>query len=87
MDNGDADRTRLTQYRQYDNLSDSDTDVLIVLWLALSPDVLINKCIFQNEAMCKDTANQFFEIEAVRNNLLVAGNIMTITQSVKDHDI
>ncbi|KAH3768983.1 uncharacterized protein LOC127844624 [Dreissena polymorpha] len=90
MDDEIADMNRLTRYNQYYNLSDSDTDLLIVLGLALSPDVLMNKCIFQSDAMCGDSSNEFYEIEAVRSNLLVAGSVMIGGRSrrvLQDHDL
>jgi flagellar motility protein MotE (MotC chaperone) len=42
----------------------------------LKPEVLLNKCIFQDDNLCGDSSNEFFELEEVRNNLLVAGSIM-----------
>ena len=73
----DADISRLRKYRNYRNLSDEDTDLLILICgVALKPDVLLNKCIFHNEAMCVKYDNEFYEIEAVSDRLLVAGNVV-----------
>ncbi|KAH3770172.1 hypothetical protein DPMN_171455 [Dreissena polymorpha] len=75
LDNKDAHFDRLTRYEFY-RLSESDTDLLIRLCLAFSPNVLINKCIFNSDALCGDRGNVFYDLETVRNNLLVAGSVM-----------
>ncbi|XP_060604234.1 uncharacterized protein LOC132757063 [Ruditapes philippinarum] len=73
-DNPDVNRLR--QYHNYYMLTQSDTNLLISLCLLLKPDVLLNKCIFQDDNICGDCNNEFFDLETVRNNLLVAGSIM-----------
>ena len=70
-----ADINRLRRYQNY-FLSRSDRDLLIQLCFLLRPDVLLNKCIFQNDRMCGNMGNKFFDLEQVRDSLLIAGNIM-----------
>lgn len=72
----DPDINRLRRYENYYMLSYSDVSVLISLCLLLKPDVLLNKCIFQNDALCGDSQNKFYSLETVRHNLLVAGSVM-----------
>ena len=76
LDGIDADLRRLTNYRRHSDLSHRDTLTLIHLCQVLSPYVLQDKCIFQSDVLCGNMANKFYSIESVRNNLLVAGNIM-----------
>ncbi|XP_052819021.1 uncharacterized protein LOC128244918 [Mya arenaria] len=76
MEDEDADISRLRRYNNYASLSSADTDLLVLICLALKPDVLLNKCIFQSDAMCKDSGNEFYDLEAVRDSLLVAGSVI-----------
>ena len=77
LDDEDVDIKRLRDYSNYWRLTDEETDLLIMLCgVALKPDVLLNKCIFQNDALCGDSSNEFYELEAVSDRLLVAGSVM-----------
>ncbi|KAL3847960.1 hypothetical protein ACJMK2_018849 [Sinanodonta woodiana] len=49
---------------------------LIILCVLLDPDEFIDKCIFQNDVMCLNSSNKFYEITQVNNHLLVAGNVI-----------
>ncbi|XP_052817500.1 uncharacterized protein LOC128243656 [Mya arenaria] len=71
-----SDINELRQFRNYSYLTHSDRNVLMHLCLLLKPDILLNKCIFQNDALCGNMANKFYDLEAVRNNLLVAGSVV-----------
>lgn len=66
---------RLRRYQNY-FLSRQERDLLIQLCIVLKPDVLLNKCIFQEDALCGDSMNKFYELEQVRNSLLIAGSVM-----------
>ena len=70
-----ADINRLRRFQNY-FLSRSDRDLLIRLCFLLRPGVLLNKCIFKNDRMCGNSGNKFFDIEQVRDRLLIAGNII-----------
>jgi hypothetical protein len=72
----DDDINRLRRYNNYYTLNRTDTSVLLHLCILLKPDVLLNKCIFQNDRLCGDMGNKFYDLETVRNSLLVAGSVM-----------
>jgi len=74
--NDNPDIQRLRQFQRYYTLSHMDRNVLVNLCMVLKPDELLNKCIFQNDALCQGSANKFYDFETVRNNLLVAGSVM-----------
>jgi len=74
--NQNPDMDRLRRYEDYYTLTHTDRNVLINLCLLLKPDVLLNKCIFQNDALCKDMGNKFYDLESVQNNFFVAGSVM-----------
>ncbi|OWF42667.1 hypothetical protein KP79_PYT04839 [Mizuhopecten yessoensis] len=67
---------RLKNYRNYTSLSADETDQLFLMCLMLSPDILINKCFFQDDAMCGDRSNEFYKITAVQNRFVVSHSIM-----------
>jgi hypothetical protein len=76
LDDTDSDLRVLRDYAHYFQLSAYGRTRLITLCLMLSPDTLINKCIFQSDAMCGNMANKFYELAAVRHQFFVAGNIL-----------
>ena len=47
----------LTQYNNH-RLIDEQTDALIALYYLLSPDVLLDKCIFHSEELCGEMTNK-----------------------------
>ncbi|XP_045207343.2 uncharacterized protein LOC123559516 [Mercenaria mercenaria] len=71
-----ANLTRLRNYGQYYLLSEAETDALVSLCFLLSPDELSGKVIFQDDSMCGDSNNSFFEISAVQHNLLLSDSII-----------
>ncbi|KAL3863095.1 hypothetical protein ACJMK2_004871 [Sinanodonta woodiana] len=77
---------RLTNYNAY-SLSEDDTARLIILCLLLSPEILLNKCIFQDDEMCGDSENKFYEISAVSNQLLLTNSILIGGQQRAVHKI
>lgn len=72
------DEPTMNRLRRYQNyfLTRQERDLLIQLCIVLKPDVLLNKCIFQEDALCGDMGNKFYDLEQVRNNLLIAGSVM-----------
>lgn len=68
--------SRLRDFNKYYLLSEAETDALIALTFLLSPDELSNKVIFEDDDMCGNTKNTFFEVSAVRSNLLVSDSII-----------
>ncbi|KAL3863091.1 hypothetical protein ACJMK2_004867 [Sinanodonta woodiana] len=84
--NDDPDLYRLTNYDAY-FLSEDNTARLLTLCLLLSPEVLLNKCIFQDDEMCEDSENKFYEISAVRKQLLLTNSIIIGGQQRAVHKI
>ncbi|XP_060562324.1 uncharacterized protein LOC132721954 [Ruditapes philippinarum] len=77
LDLSDTDNlNRLRYYGQYNSLTEKETDALVALCFLLSPDVLSGKVIFQDDSMCGDKNNEFYKIEAVRNNLVICDSII-----------
>ncbi|KAL3847856.1 hypothetical protein ACJMK2_018747 [Sinanodonta woodiana] len=66
---------RLRNYANY-RLTSDEKERLIILCVLLDPDEFIDKCIFQNDVMCLNSSNKFYEITQVNNHLLVAGNVI-----------
>ena len=77
LDTSDSQNVRkLRDYKNYWALSDDEVTQLLLLCAMLSPDILLNKVIFQNDAMCGDSNNEFYEIGAVRNRMVVSNSII-----------
>ncbi|KAL4223670.1 hypothetical protein ACF0H5_017138 [Mactra antiquata] len=68
--------SRLRAYSSYDSLTEEETDALIALCFLLSPTELIGKVIFPDAEMCGTSSNKFYEISAIRKNLLVSESII-----------
>lgn len=66
---------RLKQYNLHGFLTAAQKKELVVLCLILSPDNLLNKCIFVDENL-RGSLNEFYEVSAVQNQLLVARSII-----------
>ncbi|XP_069119427.1 uncharacterized protein [Argopecten irradians] len=68
---------RLKYYQNYLSLSENEVNQLISICALLPPDILIDKCIFQDDAMCGNNTNQFYTITEnrffVSNSILIAG--------------
>ncbi|WAR23632.1 hypothetical protein MAR_037301 [Mya arenaria] len=69
-------RARLMNYRLYNLLTEAETDALVSLCFLLSPDELNDKVIIQDDTLCGESNNAFFEISAVRHNLLMTNSIV-----------
>lgn len=67
---------RLRDYENYYRLTEDETNELLLLCALISPKVLLNKCIFQDDDMCGDSNNEFYKIQAVRHRMVVASSIM-----------
>ena len=66
---------RLTNYQNYNSLTDAEIDALLALVLLFSPDELLGKVFFPSED-CGGSTNQFFELSAVSHMLAVSDNIL-----------
>ena len=88
--NFEEDIDRLTDYDNYHNISVSDVDKLLVLCQKYQPQVLENRCFFNNEVLCRDAGNTFYEISEAKTEIaaldtsstsLVVGEMsLTITE-------
>ncbi|KAK3088853.1 hypothetical protein FSP39_024607 [Pinctada imbricata] len=77
LDTSDSREIRkLRDYKNYLALSDDEVTQLLLLCVAISPDKLMNKVLFQSDAMCGDRNNEFYEITAVQNRMVVARSIV-----------
>jgi hypothetical protein len=73
------DDNNIRRYRNYSNwanMSDEEDKLIFILAATLSPDELEDKVFFQNSALCPTTANQFYEIGQIKNQLLVVQSIV-----------
>ncbi|XP_013417470.1 uncharacterized protein LOC106178719 [Lingula anatina] len=68
--------SRLRNYRKHRVLSEEDTDHLLLLCFFMSPDELVNKCIFMDESMCHEYLNEFYEISAVSRAFVVSPEVL-----------
>ena len=75
MDNTPSMR-RKRNYSQYYLLDDSELRELLILCVLLSPDELLNRCIFQNDGLCGDSNNEFYNVNAVNTTLVVANSVV-----------
>ena len=67
---------RLTEYQNYAFLTEDEKKQLLVFCAILSPDVLLNKVFFQNDQMCGDSSNEFYDIGTVASHLVVSSSIV-----------
>lgn len=69
---------RLTDYNKYYLLTENEIDQLTLLCIAVEPDKLEGKCIFEDTdgTVCTTSGNKFIELESVRNQLLITGYLL-----------
>ncbi|KAL3863090.1 hypothetical protein ACJMK2_004866 [Sinanodonta woodiana] len=84
--NDDPDLYRLINYNAY-FISEDEKTRLLTLCFLLSPEILLNKCIFQDDEMCGDSENKFYEISAVSKQLLLTNSILIGGQQRAVHRI
>ncbi|CAF3729909.1 unnamed protein product [Rotaria sordida] len=51
------------------------------IFYALSPDVLDNKVFFHSDALCGNSANQFYEFSQIRHQLMTVQSILIAGRS------
>ena len=66
----------LKDYQNYYRLTEEEKKKLLVFCVMLSPDVLLNKVFFQNDRMCGDSSNEFYDIGTVASQLVVSNSIV-----------
>jgi hypothetical protein len=67
---------RFTNYSNWQSLSTDEQRQLVVLCYTFSPDIFDNKVFFQNDALCIQRSNEFYEISQVSNQLVAARSIV-----------
>lgn len=82
LDSSDsANIQELRNYNRHWALSEEQTLELLVFCSLLSPDVLIDKVMFQNDEMCGNSSNEFYDVGLVSNRMLVSESIVIGGQS------
>ncbi|CAF1508059.1 unnamed protein product [Rotaria magnacalcarata] len=74
--NDDPDIRRLTNYNNWSNLTVDEQKRLLVFCYTLSPDVFDNKVFFQNDALCQNSSNKFYEISQLRHQVFAVSTIV-----------
>ena len=72
----DSDVQRFRNYDNWSSLSYTEIRLLVALCYTLSPDVFDNKVFFQSDALCGNSANEFFEISQISHQLLAVQSIV-----------
>ena len=66
----DREMKKMCDYKNYSRLTEKEVDQLILLSFLLSPDVLMNKCVFISDELCQDYDNNFYEINKVSHRFV-----------------
>ncbi|KAK3085546.1 hypothetical protein FSP39_005147 [Pinctada imbricata] len=83
IDKSEANIRKLRDYRRYRALDDSETEELLILCILFTPDILVDKCIFQDNEMCGGDMNKFFEVSAVSDRFLITPEVLIGGQTRK----
>jgi hypothetical protein len=74
--NDDPEIQRFTNYSNWRSLSTDEQRQLVVLCYTFSPDIFDGKIFFQNDALCIQYTNEFYEISQVSDQLVAARSII-----------
>jgi hypothetical protein len=74
--NQDEDIRRFTNYANWSWLSTEEQKFLLLLCYTFSPDVFDGKVFFHIEELCVEFANEFYEINQIRNRLVAVESII-----------
>ncbi|UJR11459.1 hypothetical protein I4U23_015638 [Adineta vaga] len=74
---------RYTDYRNYWKLSLNEQEIVFKLCITLSPDEFENKVFFESDALCGNSANEFYKIGQVQNHLFVVQSLMVAGRTRK----
>jgi hypothetical protein len=83
IDRTDANLKKMRAYWHHYKLTEEETDNLVLLCDAVSPDVLNDKCIFQSDELCGNYENEFIELKSVSKKLVVVESIAIAGQRTK----
>ncbi len=76
IDYKDNDIKRYTNYSNWASLSGEEDQLVFLLGLTLSPDLLIGKVIFQSDELSRDMQGRFYEIGQVRHQVVVVPSLV-----------
>ena len=77
----DPDIKRFIDFENYRKLSADEQKALLVVCYTFSPDVFHNKVFFQNDELCGNYANDFFEISQIQNQVVAVESIVIAGQN------
>lgn len=63
---------RLRDFKKHYLLTEKEVNQLLLLCYVLNPDYFIKKCIFQDDIMCGENQNEFYELRAFQRRFPVA---------------
>lgn len=66
----------LLDYEKFRKLTTKQCDQMLTLCAVLTPDLFINKCIFEDAAKCGDYTNEFFNLEEVEKSLAIQNEVV-----------
>ncbi|CAF1055435.1 unnamed protein product [Didymodactylos carnosus] len=78
---------RYTNYAQYYVLSNDEKLEVIALCAKLSPDVFIDKCWFQSDALCGNMSNKFYNFKQLRQDIVAVESIVIADTQVHVKEI
>jgi hypothetical protein len=67
---------RLLDYGKFHTLTTKQCDQMLTLCDVLSPDLFINKCIFEDATKCGNYTNEFYNLEQVEKSLAIQNEIV-----------
>ena len=73
---------RLIDYDRYFLLTDFEIGQVFRLCIMFRPELLIDKCFFEDEEMCGNCNNEFYEITRVNRRMLIEENFIVGDQQV-----
>lgn len=74
--NDEPEIRRFTNHSNWRSLSVDEQRQLVLFCYTFSPDMFEGKVFFQNDALCMDCSNEFYEISQISNQLVAAQSII-----------
>jgi hypothetical protein len=78
--NNDPDIQRFTNYNNWSYLSNTEQKALLVFCYTFSPDEFNDRVFFHSDVLCGERTNEFYTINQVRHQLVVAESIVIAGQ-------
>ncbi|XP_060071188.1 uncharacterized protein LOC132551097 [Ylistrum balloti] len=80
LNDGSSNLQRFTDFKNFYLLTDNEIDALTLLISSVRPQDLIGKCLFHNEEICGNSNNKFFELQEMRQNMVIVNDILIAGQ-------